>query len=491
MSHADQTSEASSVATAPYPDAVPPPFLAELSSLTSQETLVLKLQSDKIDCQRTLLRDLELLLDHPHSVYPDGVFLSGDFARRTVEASALAMWKRAADYEGCIRVESAQLDKMESLVADSRRLRVEMLRTQREHRSEQTQILKERDKLREDARRAVWLHRGAVGEVETLRRQLSEEKKLHDETRLMGDRQTSKLNDKEKELREVTLEVLGLREELHKENKVLLEEISKGRDVREEMEGGIEKLRAELREETSEVVLLRAQLSEEKKLHEEARQAMDQKISEQNDNAQKELYKVNWKVLVLQAQLSEQKRLHEEARLARDQLSEQNRGQKELSEESKKENTALLEEISKEREAREEMKSEIERLRAELQEETSEVVFLREELSEEKKFRKEIRLARDQQVSEQSNKQKELYEELQKENKALLEEVSKGREVREVMKSEIEELRMEFLEEGEHLREQIKVEMKLEQAEQERSRRAQLVRQSREISSSERATARD
>ncbi|KAH0603218.1 uncharacterized protein H6S33_008222 [Morchella sextelata] len=391
MSHADPTPEAPSAASAASPDFVPPPaaFLAELQSVTSQETLMLKLQSDKLDCLRTVSSYVDRLLH--------------DF-----EGSAGNVWamysRRLADCERSIRQESAQYDTMTKLVADSRRLRAEMLRSQSEQRqrAEQTVMLKEMDQLRDDVRR------GALAEVEALRRQLSEEKRLHEEVRLARDQQSSERTDREKELGKVTLEVERLREDL----------------------------------------------TEEKKLHEETRLMRDRHISER-DEKEKELRKVTWEVLKLQAQLSEEKRLHEEVRLARDQQSsERNDREKELGER------------------------------------TLEVERLREHLTEEKKLHEETRLRRDW-FSEQNNKQKEVCEELHKENKALLEEISQGREVREETKSEIEKLRAELLEEREHVREEIKVEMKLQQAEQERSRRALLEQQAKQSRRAEQTTARD
>jgi hypothetical protein len=69
MSDADPTSEASSAASVASPDVVPPPFLAELDSLISQQTVMLKLQSDKTDSLRTLYDDMYPVFDKLRSMY--------------------------------------------------------------------------------------------------------------------------------------------------------------------------------------------------------------------------------------------------------------------------------------------------------------------------------------------------------------------------------------------------------------------------------------
>lgn len=175
----------------------------------------------------------------------------------------------------------------------------------------------------------------------------------------------------------------------------------------------------------------------------------------------------------------------------------------------------LREDVRREKELHKVTLAEVEALQRQLHEErenessrevTLEVVWLRAQLSEERKLRKEARLARDQ-FPEQNNEQGGLTGESQKENSELLEKMSKERgireemrseiheemksEFREEMKSEIEELRAELLMKREHLREMIKGEMRLEQAEQEGSRRAQLEQQAEENRSSEETTARD
>jgi hypothetical protein len=144
--------------------------------------------------------------------------LAGDWKGSDAES---AQWncllKRQSDYSARMKEASALHRKMTDLVQDSQRLRAAMLRRESEQGTEQTR--KERDQLRDDVRKEKELHHVTMFEVEALRRQLDEEKKLHEETRLARD-QFSEQNNRQKELCE----------ELRKENKALLEEISKGRD---------------------------------------------------------------------------------------------------------------------------------------------------------------------------------------------------------------------------------------------------------------------
>ncbi|KAH8150993.1 uncharacterized protein LAJ45_05176 [Morchella importuna] len=306
MSDAESTWEASSATSIATPDVVVPPhFRAELESLSAQETLMLKLQSDKTDSLRALHNETDTLLTNTNVNRSSAV----DILRWEV------LREREFDYATRLMEESVLLGKMTEVVRESRQMRVVMLRREMDLLTEQT--LNERNQLRVDVRKEKALHKVTMAKVEALQRQLDEEKNLHEETRLMRDQQISERNDKEKEL-------------------------------------------------TLEVVHLRAQLSEEKRLHVEAGLVRKQQISEQNDKAIRE---VTLEVVSLRAQLSEEKKLREEARLARDQFSQQNNVLGGLTGESHSENNELLEKISREREIREEMKSEIrEEMKSEIRE---------------------------------------------------------------------------------------------------------------------------
>ncbi|KAH8150992.1 uncharacterized protein LAJ45_05175 [Morchella importuna] len=380
----------------------------EVSSAASpDQTLMLELQSDKNDSVRTLYDDM----------YPVFDKLRSDWKGSKAES---AQWncllKRQSDYSARITEGQALHRKMSDLVRDSQRLRTAMLRREMEQGTEQTR--KERGRLRDDVRKEKDNHHVTMFEVEALRRQLDEEKKLHEETRLMREQQISKQNDKEKEIRELTLEV--------------------GR--------------------------LRAQLSEERKLHKETRLMGEQLISKQN-NKDKGLREVTLEVVELRAQLSEEKKHHEETRLARDQLSEQKKQQNQLLEVWRKKNRALLEEIWEWRDrgfragllSREGVGGGVEKLSAEL--------------------------LNSEEMKNEIKKREDMEGQVEKLRAELLN--------REEMKSEIERLRVELLKKREDIREEINGEIKLEQAEQEKPRRVLLEQQAMEMRNSEQTTARD